>query len=116
MKITKRRLKTLIQEMVEDAPLEPPAENPGVQTILDQMEEMSINDIRTIWQGAADMTKRKRNELKAGFKKGDRVQWTRKNGSLGVGTVVRRGGKFVMVQPDGDNRTWKKWPDSLSKI
>ena len=115
MKITKRHLRTLIQEMA-DAPLEPPAQNPNVQIILDQMEEMSIADLRVIWQAVADITKRKRNELKAGFKKGDRVQWTLKNGSLKVGTVVRRGGKFVMVQPDGDSRTWKKWPDSLSKI
>ena len=102
--------------MAEEAPLEPSEENPAVQTILDQLEEMSIDDLRTIWQAVADVSKRKQNELKAGFKKGDRVKWTRKNGSLGVGTVTRRGGKFVMVQPDGDKRTWKKWPSSLSKI
>ncbi len=115
MKISKRQLRSLIQEMA-DAPLEPPAQNPNVQIILDQMEEMSIADLRVIWTAVADITKRKRNELKAGFKKGDRVQWKLKNGSLIAGTVVRRGGKFVMVQPDGDSRTWKKWPDSLSKI
>jgi len=115
MKITKRHLRALIQEMA-GAPLEPSAQNPNVQVILDQMEEMSIDDLRVIWQAAADTTKRKQNELKAGFKKGDKVKWTRKNGSLGVGTVVRRGGKYVMVQPDGSNQTWKKWPSSLSKI
>ena len=116
MKITKRQLRSIILEQMEEVPMEPPAENPAVQVILDQMEEMSIADLRVIWQAVADITKRKRNELKAGFKKGDRVKWTRKNGSVGVGTVLRRGGKYVMVQPDGDNRTWKKWPDSLSKI
>ena len=117
MKITKRQLKTLIQEMAEEAPLEPSVENSAVQVILDQMEEMSIDDIRTIWQAAADITKRKRSELKAGFPKGTRVAWNHsKTGNKVTGTVVRRGGKFVVVQPDGDNRTWKKWPDSLSKI
>jgi hypothetical protein len=115
VKFTKRQLRSLIQEMA-DAPLEPPAQNPNVEIILDQMEEMSIDDLRIIWQAVADISKRKQNELKAGFKKGDRVQWTRKNGSLGVGTVVRRGGKYVMVQPDGSNQTWKKWPSSLSKV
>ena len=116
MKITKRQLRSLIQEMA-DAPLEPPAQNPNVQVILDQMEEMSIDDIRIIWQAAADITKRKRSELKAGFPKGARVSWSHsKTGNKVIGTVVRRGGKFVVVQPDGDNRTWKKWPDSLSKI
>ena len=117
MKITKRHLRTLIQEMAEEVPLEPSVENSAVQVILDQMEEMSINDIRTIWQAAADITKRKRGELKAGFPKGTRVAWSHsKTGNKVTGTVVRRGGKFVVVQPDGDSRTWKKWPDSLSKI
>ena len=115
MKITKRYLRTLIQEMA-DAPVEPPAENPNVQVILDQMEEMSVDDLRTIWHAVADISKRKQNELKAGFKKGDVVQWARKNGTIGTGVVVRRGGKFVMVKPDGSNQTWKKWPSSLSKI
>ena len=90
--------------------------SPEVESILQSMEEMSIAELRVIWKAVADITKRKRNELKAGFKKGDRVQWTLKNGSLIAGTVVRRGGKFVMVQPDGDDRIWKKWPDNLRKI
>ena len=116
MKITKRQLRRIVREQMEEPAVEETQENPDVQIILDQMEEMSIADLRVIWTAVADITKRKRNELKAGFKKGDRVQWTLKNGSLIAGTVVRRGGKFVMVQPDGDSRTWKKWPDSLSKI
>ena len=90
--------------------------SPEVESILQSMEEMSIVDLRVIWKAVADITKRKRNELKAGFKKGDRVQWTLKNGSPIAGTVVRRGGKFVMVQPDGDDRIWKKWPDNLRKV
>ena len=117
MKITKRQLRTLIQEMAEEVPLEPSAENPNVQIILNQMEEMSIADLRTIWQAVSDITKRKRNEIKAGFPKGTRVAWSHsRTGNKVTGTVVRRGGKFVVVQPDGDRRTWKKWPDSLSKV
>jgi|LWDU01.1.fsa_nt_gi hypothetical protein len=117
MKITKRQLKNLIQEITEEPPLGPPAENPAVQVVLDQMEEMSINDLRTIWQAVSAITKRKRNELKAGLKKGTRVAWNHsQHGREVTGTVVRRGGKFVMVQPDGDTRTWKKWPDSLRVV
>jgi len=117
MRITKRQLRTLIQEVAEEVPLEPSAENPNVQIILNQMEEMSIADLRTIWQAVSDITKRKRSELKAGLKKGTRVAWTHsQHGREVTGKVVRRGGKFVMVQPDGDTRIWKKWPDSLRVI
>jgi hypothetical protein len=110
MKITKRQLRRIIKEQVEPT-------SPAVQAIVDQMEDLSIDEIRVIWKAAADITKRKRNELKAGLKKGTRVAWTHsQHGREVTGKVVRRGGKFVMVQPDGDTRTWKKWPDSLRVI
>jgi cytochrome c-type biogenesis protein CcmH/NrfF len=81
------------------------------------MEDLSIDEIRVIWTAAADTTKRKRNEIKSGLKKGTRVAWDHsQHGREVTGTVVRRGGKFVIVQPDGDTRTWKKWPDSLRVI
>ena len=121
MKITKLHLRRIIREQIEEE-LEPTlpeddGPNPVVQTVLDQMEDMSIADLRIIWQAVADVTKRKRNELKAGFKKGDKVAWTsNKTGEEKTGTVARKGGKFVMVIPDGDTRKWKKWPDSLRKI
>ena len=43
MKISKRRLRTLIQEMAEEAPLEPSAENPAVRDILNQMEKIEFD-------------------------------------------------------------------------
>ena len=121
MKITERQLRSLIREQVEEeiepAPPEDAGPNPVVQTVLDQMEDMSIADLRIIWQAVADVTKRKRNELKSGFKKGDRVAWSHgKTGAEITGTVARKGGKYVIVIPDGDTRKWKKWPDSLRRI
>ena len=53
MKITKQQLRSIILEQMEEVPMEPPAENPAVQVILDQMEEMSIADLRVIWQAVA---------------------------------------------------------------
>ena len=91
--------------------------SPEVESILSTMEQMSIDDLRIIWSAASSLTKQKQKELKAGFKKGDRVAWDHsKTGNKVTGTVVRRGGKFVMVQPDGDDRTRKKWPSSLRKV
>jgi hypothetical protein len=90
--------------------------SPEVESILSTMEQMSIDDLRIIWSAASSLTKQKQKELKAGFKKGDRVEWDRKDGNKMTGTVVRRGGKFVMVVPDGDDRSWKKWPSSLRKV
>ena len=120
MRITKKQLRSLIQEQAEEiepAPPEGVGLNPVVQNVLDQMEDMSIADLRIIWQAVADVTKRKRNELKSGFKKGDRVAWSHgKTGEEITGTVARKGGKYVIVIPDGDTRKWKKWPDSLRKI
>ena len=115
MKITKRQLKSLIQEMAEEVPPEPPVVNPNVQTILDQMEEMSIDDLRTIWQAVADISKRKQNELKVGFKKGDKVEFDH-NGETLTGTVARRGARFVSVNVHGYSQPWKRNPSSLRKI
>ena len=87
-----------------------------VESILSTMEELSIDELRIIWHAVANISKRKQNELKSGFKKGDRVFWTKKSGEEGQGIVVRRGGKFVIVQPDGDKRNWKKYASSLRKV
>jgi hypothetical protein len=87
-----------------------------VESILSTMEELSIDELRIIWHAVANISKRKQKELKAGFKKGDRVSWTKKSGEEKQGIVVRRGGKFVIVQPDGDERNWKKYPSSLRKV
>ena len=121
MKITKRQLRSLIREQVEEeiepAPPEEAGPNPVVQTVLDQMEDMSIADLRIIWTAVADVTNRKRNELKSGFKKGDKVAWSHgKTGEEITGTVARKGGRFVMVIPDGDTRSYKKRPEGLRKI
>jgi len=90
--------------------------SPEVKSVLSTMETLSVDELRVIWHAVAAISKRKQKELKAGFKKGDRVSWAEKSGEENQGIVVRRGGKFVMVQPDGDERTWKKYPSSLRKI
>ena len=122
MRITKRQLMSLIREQVEEVATEPlpPEEsgpNPVVQDILDQMETLTVDDLRVVWHAVADISKRKQKELKVGFKKGDKVAWiAQKSGNERTGVVVRKGGKFVMIQPDGDNRVWKKYPSSLRKL
>jgi len=87
-----------------------------VESILQAMEELSIDELLVIWRGVADIHKRKQNELKAGFKKGDRVAFdSEQHGEL-TGTVVRRGGKYVMVSVRGWKKPWKRSPSSLRKI
>ena len=110
MRITRQQLRRLIKEQVEP-------DSPELQVILDQMENLSINDLRVIWRTVADVTRRKENELKADFKKGDRVAFADQSGNERTGTVTRRGGKFVMVTVDGFyGRPWKRRPSSLTKI
>ena len=111
MKITRQQLRRLIQEQVEP-------DSPELQVILDQMENLSIDEIRVIWRAAVDITKRKQNELKTGLKKGTRVAWIHTTtGKEITGTVVRRGAKYVMVAADDDrHRPRKKWPSSLRVI
>ena len=104
----------MIQEMA-DAPLEPPAQNPNVQIILDQMEEMSVDDLRTIGHAVADISKRKQNELKDGFKKGDKVEFDHDGKTL-TGTVAHRGARFVSVNVRGYSQPWKRNPSILRKV
>jgi len=114
MKITKQQLRRIVREQMEEVPVDPHVDNPSVKVVLDQMEEMSIDDLRTIWRAVADISKRKQNELKAGLKKGTRVAWIHtRTGEEVTGAVVRRGGKYVIVAADNDRRTRKKWPSSL---
>ena len=115
MKITKRQLRRIIREQMEEPPVEETQENPNVQIILDQMEEMTIDDLRTIWQAVADISKRKQSELKAGFKKGDKVEFDHDGKTL-TGTVTHRGAKFVSVNVRGWSKPWKRNPSNLRKI
>ena len=89
--------------------------SPELQTILDQLDSLSLGDINTLWRAVAATHKQKEDELKAGFKKGDRVAFDYE-GEEYTATVVRRGGKFVVVKPDGDNRQWKRWASELRRI
>jgi hypothetical protein len=110
VKISRNQLSRIIQEQVEPS-------SPELQVILDQMENLSIDEIRAIWRAAAGITKQKQNELKAGLKKGTLVAWTHTTtGKEVTGTVMRRGAKYVMVTADDDPRPRKKWPSSLRVI
>ena len=109
MRITRRQLRRIIREEVETP-------SPESQAIIDQMENLSIDDLRVIWRAVAGIFKQKQNELKAGFKKGDRVVFDSEQHGEMTGTVVRRGGKYVMVSVSGWRKPWKRLPSSLRKI
>ena len=108
MRITRKQLRRIIREQAE-------SNSPELQTILDQLGDLSLSDISALWHATAAVHKQKENELKAGFKKGDRVAFDHEGEEI-TATVLRKGGKYVSVQPDGDRRVWKRWASSLRKI
>jgi len=109
MRITRRQLRRIIQEQVKQ-------NSPELQTILDQLGDLSLSDINALWPAIAAVHKQKENELKAGFKKGDRVEFDHE-GQTKTGTVARRGGKYVSVTVDGwSGQPWKRWASSLRKV
>lgn len=89
--------------------------SPELQTILDQLDSLSLGDINTLWRAVVAAHKQKQNEIKAGFKKGDKVEFDY-NGETITGTVVHRGAKFVSVNVDGWSKPWKRNPSDLKKI
>jgi len=90
--------------------------SPELEAVLSQLEGFSLEELRALWQAVANTWKQKQAELKAGFKKGDRVAFdSQKHGEL-TGTVVRRGGKYVMVSVEGWKKPWKRTPSSLRKM
>jgi hypothetical protein len=117
MKITGSQLRSLIREQVEEEIEQTqPTHSPELQGMIDQLEDLSLDDITALWKALSGVHKRKENELKAGFKKGDRVEFDHE-GVLKTGEVVRRGGKFVMVDVDGwEGKPWKRWASSLRRV
>ena len=88
---------------------------PELQAILGQLDSLSLDDISTLWRAVAAEHKRKQNELKAGFKKGDKVEFDH-DGETITGTVAHRGARFVSVNVHGYSKPWKRNPSSLRKI
>ena len=86
-----------------------------MQTIADDLDNLSVDELMELWRAVVAAHGRKEKEIKAGFKKGDKVEFDH-DGETITGTVARRGGKFVSVNVHGYGKPWKRNPSSLRKI
>ncbi len=86
-----------------------------LQAVIDDLDNLSADEIMKLWQAAADAHKRKDNEIKASFKKGDKVEFDHEGKTI-TGTVAHRGAKFVSVNVRGYSKPWKRNASSLRKI
>ena len=86
-----------------------------MQTIADDLDNLSVDELMELWNAVVAAHGRKEKEIKAGFSKGDKVEFDH-DGETITGTVARRGGKFVSVNVHGYGKPWKRNPSSLRKI
>jgi len=86
-----------------------------LQAVIGDLDNLSADEIMELWQAVVDAHKRKENEVKAGFKKGDKVEFDHE-GEIITGTVAHRGAKFVSVNVHGYPKPWKRNASSLRKI
>jgi len=113
MKITKRQLRRIIREelMLEN----PVAFSPELQSAIDQLDNFSADELMELWRATAAASRKKEKEIKAGFKKGDKVEFDHEGETI-TGVVARRGAKFVSVDVHGWSHPWKRNPSGLRKI
>ena len=111
MKMTGRQLRRIIREELEGAP----APSPELQSAIDQLDSFSAAELMKLWHAVVATHTRKEKEIKSGFKKGDKVEFEH-DGETIIGTVARRGKKFVSVNVHGWDRPWKRHPSDLRKI
>jgi hypothetical protein len=109
MKITKRQLRRIIKEALDST------FSPELQSTIDQLDSFTVEELGELWRAVAASHRKKEKEIKAGFNKGDKVEFDH-DGETITGTVARRGGKFVSVNVHGWNKPWKRNPSSLRKI
>jgi len=109
MKITKRQLRRIIKEAII---LE---SSPALQSTISQLDSFTVDELMELWNAVVAAHGRKEKEIKAGFSKGDKVEFDH-DGETITGTVARRGGKFVSVNVHGYGKPWKRNPSSLRKI
>jgi len=86
-----------------------------LQAVIGDLDNLSADEIMELWQAVADAHRRKEKEIKASFKKGDKVEFDY-DGETFTGTVARRGKKFVSVNVHGYGVPWKRNPSDLRKI
>ena len=86
-----------------------------MQTIADDLDNLSVDELMELWNAVIAAHRRKEKEIKAGFKKGDKVEFDH-DGEIITGTVAHRGKKFVSVDVHGYGAPWKRNPSSLRKI
>ena len=86
-----------------------------MQTIAGDLDNLSVDELMELWNAVAAAHGRKEKEIKAGFSKGDKVEFDH-DGETITGTVARRGAKFVSVNVHGYSKPWKRNPSSLRKI
>ena len=86
-----------------------------LQAVIKDLDNLTADEIMEMWQAAANAHKRKEQEAKAGFKKGDKVEFDHEGETI-TGTVARRGARFVSVNVHGYSKPWKRNASSLRKI
>ena len=86
-----------------------------LQAVIGNLDNLTVDELAELWSATAAAHKRKEAEIKAGFKKGDKVEFDH-NGETITGTVVHRGARFVSVNVHGWSKPWKRNPSSLRKI
>ena len=86
-----------------------------MQTIADDLDNLSVDELMELWNAVVAAHGRKEKEIKAGFKKGDKVEFDHEGETI-TGVVARRGAKFVSVDVHGWSHPWKRNPSGLRKI
>ena len=86
-----------------------------IQSIIDELDNMSADDLMELWHAVAAAHERKEKEIKAGFKKGDKVEFDHEGKTIS-GIVTHRGAKFVSVSVRGYSKPWKRNASSLRRI
>tara|TARA_B100002019_G_scaffold194956_1_gene168812 strand:- start:513 stop:827 length:315 start_codon:yes stop_codon:yes gene_type:complete len=103
MKLLREYIREMLNEQME------------LQAVINDLDNLSADELMKLWQAASDAYKRKDKEIKAGFKKGDKVEFDHEGKTI-TGIVAHRGAKFVSVNVRGYSKPWKRTASSLRRI
>ena len=103
MKLLREYVKEILNEQID------------LPAVIGNLDNLTVDELAKLWRATAAAHKRKEAEIKAGFKKGDKVEFDH-DGETITGTVARRGAKFVSVNVRGWPKPWKRNPSELRKI
>ena len=103
MKILREYIREMLNEQMD------------LQAVINDLDNLTADEIMELWQAAAAAHKRKENEIKASFKKGDKVEFDHEGKTIS-GIVTHRGAKFVSVNVRGYSKPWKRNASSLRRI